>query len=143
MANKYVLRRNAVVPLMAVEIVLFVLPLIICAGLIIFGLLDKPTDKPFWSLSIVTWPFIPFSLGVPFVFFYKRIWKKARSFSLIAKIAIIPFIPGWLWIFGSAVWIMAKCDFPMVALVFWSSVVSLICYLFVFLDLYFSKELAE
>lgn len=142
MVKKYVLRRNAVVPLMAVEIVLFLLPLIISAGLIIFGLLDKSTDKPFWSLSVISWPFLPFSLGVPFVFFYKWIWKKAQSFSAIAKIAFIPFIPGCLWMFGCAAWIMSKYGFPMVALVFWPSVVFLVCYLSVFLDLYFSKELA-
>lgn len=147
----YTLEKIDVFFFMIAEMVLFLLPAILAAVMFALGFyVDYGTgpDKPAWILSAVFWPFIPFALCAPFVCVYRKLWRTPHDFFTIAKISFVPFIPGWVYILGCAVWLSIKWKWEMVGIlilpsIILSPIILLACYLIVLLGLHCSREIAE
>lgn len=137
----YTLEKIDVLFFMIAEMVLFLLPAILAA--VMFALGFTGPDKPAWILSAVFWPFVPFALCAPFVCVYRKLWRTPHDFFTIAKISFVPFIPGWVYILGCAIWLSIKWEWEMVGILGLPSFFFLACYLIVLLGLHCSREIAE
>lgn len=147
----YTLEKRNVFPFVIAELVLFLLPTILTAVVVAWGFYvdyGLEPEKPAWLFSIVFWPFIPFALCAPFVCVYRKLWCAPHDFFTIAKISFVPFIPGWVYILGCAVWLCIKWKWEMVGVlvlpsIILSPIILLACYLIVLLGLHCSREIAE
>ena len=142
----YTLEKRDVFPFAIAELVLFILPSILNAVVVAWGFYVEyglEPEKPAWLLSIVFWPFVPFALCAPFVCVYRKLWCAQHAFFTIAKISFVPFIPGWVYILGCAVWLSIKWKWEMVGILGLPSFIFLACYLIVLLGLHCSREIAE
>ena len=142
----YTLEKRDVLFFVIAELVLFLLPAILTAAVVAWGFYVEyglEPEKPAWLLSIVFWPFVPFALCAPFVCVYRKLWCTPHDFFTIAKISFVPFIPGWLYILGCAVWLSIKWEWEMVGILGLPSFFFLACYLIVLLGLHCSREIAE
>ena len=134
----YTLEKIDVLFFMFAEMVLFLLPTTLAA--VMFALGFTGPDKPAWILSAVFWPFIPFALCAPFVCVYRKLWRTPHDFFTIAKISFVPFIPGWLYILGCAIWLSIKWEWEMVGILGLPSFIFLACYLIVLLGLFLARR---
>ena len=134
----YTLEKRDVLFFMIAEMVLFLLPTTLAA--VMFALGFTGPDKPAWILSAVFWPFIPFALCAPFVCVYRKLWRTPHDFFTIAKISFVPFIPGWLYILGCAIWLSIKWEWEMVGILGLPSFIFLACYLIVLLGLFLARR---
>ena len=142
----YTLEKRDVFPFAIAELVLFLLPAILTAVVVAWGFYvdyGREPEKPAWLLSIVFWPFVPFALCAPFVCVYRKLWCAPHDFFTIAKISFVPFIPGWVYILGCAIWISNNLAWGVVGILVLPSFFLFACYLVVLLGLHCSREIAE
>ena len=139
----YTLEKRDVLFFVIAELVLFLLPAILTAAVVAWGFYVEyglEPEKPAWLLSIVFWPFVPFALCAPFVCVYRKLWCAPHDFFTIAKISFVPFIPGWVYILGCAVWLSIKWKWEMVGILGLPSFIFLACYLIVLLGLFLARR---
>ena len=142
----YTLEKRIVFPFVIAELVLFLLPAILTAAVVAWGFYvdyGLEPEKPAWLLSIVFWPFVPFALCAPFVCVYRKLWRTPHDFFTIAKISFVPFIPGWLYILGCAIWISNNLAWGVVGILVLPSFFLFACSLVVLLGLYRLREPVE
>ena len=139
----YTLEKRDVLFFMIAEMVLFLLPAILTAAVVAWGFYVEyglEPEKPTWLLSIVFWPFVPFASCAPFVCVYRKLWRTPHDFFTIAKISFVPFIPGWVYILGCAIWLSIKWEWEMVGILGLPSFIFLACYLIVLLGLFLARR---
>lgn len=142
----YTLEKRDVLFFVIAETVLFLLPAILTAAVVAWGFYvdyGLEPEKPAWFLSIVFWPFVPFALCAPFVCVYRKLWCAPHDFFTIAKISFVPFIPGWVYILGCAIWISNNLAWGVVGILVLPSFFLFACYLVVLLGLYRLREPVE